>query len=179
MRSQTARTDGYIAFPYLKGEKTMDFLHVDKCDEHISLHDCIATGAYFREGKLGFEFENGFWVLSSHPENSLGETVRTDFSRVEYDLDEGQDFDATVYVFDDVDGYKSMRTYIPIQRFVDDINSGKYRLEFLYQYLGYGARIMECELIFDSVPYRKECEIKICADEVSYCWNNMREDAPW
>ncbi len=155
------------------------FYHYDTSDEHISLHDCIATRAYFRDGKLGFEFENGFWVLSSHPENNLGETVRTDFSRVEYDLDEGEDYDADVYAFDDIDGYKSMRTHIPIQKFVDDINSGKCRLEFLYQYLGYGARIIECELIFDTVPYRKECMIKIFYDDVKYCWNSLRCDATW
>lgn len=157
----------------------MNFLHTDKSDEHISLHDCIATGAYFRDGKLGFEFDNGFWALDSHPENSLGKTVRTDFSRVEYDLDEGQDYDVTIYCFDDVDGYKSIRTHIPTQKFVDDINAGKYRPEFLYRYLGYGAMILECELVFDKAPYRKECAIRICADEVTYSWNNLRADATW
>ena len=155
------------------------FCHYDTSDEHISLHDCVATEAYFKNGKLGFEFENGFWVLPTHPESGLSETVRTDKSLVEYDLDEGQDYDADVYVFDDIDGYKSMRTYIPIQKFVDDINSGRCRLEFLYQYLGFGARIIECELVFDTVPYRKECMIKICYDEVRYCWNNLRRDATW
>lgn len=157
----------------------MEFKQLNRRDEHFSLHDCIATRAYFRDGKLEFEFENGFWVLASHPENSIGEVVRTDFSKVEYILEDGEDYDANVYVFDDVDRYKSLRTCIPIQDFVDDINSGKYRLEFLYQFLGYGARIMECELIFDSIPYHRECEIKICADEVVYYWNTLREDATW
>lgn len=155
------------------------FCHYDTSDEHISLHDCIASRAYFKDGKLGFELDNGFWVLPTHPESGLNETARTDKSLVEYDLEDGEEYDVTIYVFENYKSDKTERKEIPLGRFVDELNAGKYSLEFLYQYLGFGARIIECELIFDTVPYRKECIIKICYDEVRYCWGNLRCDVTW
>ncbi len=52
-------------------------------------------------------------------------------------------------------------------------------LEFLYQYVDYNSRIIECELKFDKNPYYRECVMKISAPEVSYYRNNLREDSPW
>jgi GTP-binding protein len=48
------------------------------------LHDCIAEKAYFKDGVLGFEFSDGFWILPNHPESHLSKTVRTNFSKVEF-----------------------------------------------------------------------------------------------
>ena len=66
----------------------MNFSHCDHNEEHLTLHDCIATQAYFENGKLGFEFENGFWISPDHPESHLTKMVRTDFAKVEYTLTE-------------------------------------------------------------------------------------------
>jgi methyltransferase-like protein len=156
----------------------MEFSHCDKDEKYLSLHDCVVEKAYFQNGKLGFEFNNGFWITPDHPESNLSEIVRTDFSKVEYDLEDGEDYDATVYVFKETIN-KTIRTEWKIQKLVDKINNGKCKLEFLYQYINGISRIIECELVFNRQPYRIECLMKISALEVSYYWNNLREDRPW
>ena len=65
----------------------MNFSHCDKDEKYLSLHDCVAEQAYFENGKLGFEFNDGFWISPDHPESNLSNLVRTDFSKVEYKLE--------------------------------------------------------------------------------------------
>ena len=62
---------------------------------------------------------------------------------------------------------------------IDRINAGTHKLEFLYQYLDFNSRIVECELISAQEPYRQTCILKISAPEVRYYWNNLRADRPW
>jgi hypothetical protein len=151
------------------------FCHTDISDELFSLHDCIATGAYFRDGKLGFEFEDGFWVLPEHPESGLESVVRTSASTVEFHLTYEDDADVQTYVFTNLGTKQSIRTEGSIAKLVNDINNGKCKVEFLYQYLTFGSRIIECEIISARKPYRRECMLKIDADEVRYLWNNLTD----
>ena len=153
------------------------FCHTDTSDELFSLHDCIATGAYLRDGKLGFEFEDGFWVLPEHPESGLESVVRTRASTVEFHLTYGEDSDAQAYVFTDLTSKQSIRTEGSIAKLVNDINNGKCKVEFLYQYLAFGSRIIECEIISGHKPYRRECMLKIDANEVRYLWNDLTDRA--
>ena len=157
----------------------MNFSHCDHDEKYLTLHDCIAERAYFENGKLGFEFDDGFWVSPDHPESNLSDLVRTDHSKVEYTLEDGEDYDVTVYVFKKSFSNKVIRTEWTVQELVYKINTGKCKLEFLYQYIDYNSRIIECELKFDKKPYQQECIMKISAPEVSYYWNNLREDRPW
>lgn len=157
----------------------MEFFHCDNCERHLSLHDCIAERAYFENGKLGFEFNDGFWISPDHPESNLPDLVRTDFSKVEYVLEDGANYDVTIYVFKKKLFKKTFRIEWTIQQLLTNINSGKYKLEFLYQYVNYNSRIVECELKLNKKPYRQECILKISAHTVSYYWNNLREDRPW
>ena len=157
----------------------MTFSHCDQNETHLSLHDCIAEKAYFENGKLGFEFPDGFWICSDHPENNLSETVRTDFSKAEFTLENREADDVTVYVFQKNIFQKTVRTEWTVQQLVDQINSGKYRLEFLYQYLAYNSRMVECWLHFDKKPYMKECLISINASDVHYYWNHLCGDRVW
>ena len=157
----------------------MEFSHCDHDEWYLSLHDCIAERAYFKNGKLGFELNDGFWISPDHPESNLSNLVRTDFSRVEYTLEDGADYDVTIYVFKKTLFKKTIRIEWTIQELLNNINSGKYKLEFLYQYVDYSSRMIECELKLDKKPYHMECVIKISAPEVSYYWNNLREDRPW
>ena len=53
----------------------MNFSHCDHDEQYLTLHDCIAERAYFENGKLGFEFDDGFWVSPDHPESNLSELV--------------------------------------------------------------------------------------------------------
>ena len=77
----------------------MNFSHCNHDEKYLTLHDCIAERAYFENGKLGFEFNDGFWISPDHPESNLSNLVRTDFSKVEYKLEDGADYDVTIYVF--------------------------------------------------------------------------------
>ena len=157
----------------------MNFLHCDHNETYLSLHDCVAERAYFENGKLGFEFNDGFWVSPDHPDSHLDKLVKTDFSKVEYTLTDGADYDVTVYVFKRAYGKRMVGAEWTVEELVNNIHTGICKLEFLYQYLDYHARIVECALHFDKKPYHKECIIKISAPEVSYYWNNLREDRPW
>ena len=157
----------------------MHYSHCDQNEQDLSLHDCVAERAYFENGRLGFEFPDGFWISPDHPASDLSNLVRTDYSKVEYVLAFGDDCDVTVYVFEKSCFKKSIRTEWTVRELVDKINTGKCRLEFLYQYLDYNARIVECELKTDKKPYRKECLLKISAPEVHYYWNHLRKDCPW
>lgn len=49
----------------------MNFTHCDHIEQHISLHDCVSERAYFENGNLGFEFNDGFWILPDHPESNF------------------------------------------------------------------------------------------------------------
>ena len=67
----------------------MEFSRIDHNENHLSLHDCIAERAYFENGNLGFEFNDGFWISPDHPDSNLSKIVRTDLSKVEYALEDG------------------------------------------------------------------------------------------
>ncbi len=157
----------------------MDFLHCDKDEKHLSLHDCIAEHAYFKNGKLGFEFSDGFWIAPDHPSSNLSNIVRTDFSKAEYTLKDGEFYDVIVYVFKKSFFNKTIRIEYTIQELVEKINSGKCQLEFLYQYIDGDTRIVECQLNSDKKTYPRECIMKISATEVNYYWNNLCEDKTW
>ena len=157
----------------------MEFIHCDTDEKYLTLHDCFAERAYLEDGKLGFEFKDGFWILPDHPESNLSEVVRTDFSKAEYVLGRGHGFDVVVYVFEKTFFKKTVRTEWTVQKLMKEINSGKCRLEFLYQYVDDNCRIVECALRSDKKPYYRECMIKIYAPKVCYYWNNLREDCVW
>ena len=160
----------------------MTYLHCEHDEQHVSLHDCVAERAWFADGKLGFAFADGFWILPDHPENHLKQTVRTDASSVEFTLEDGLDCDITIYAFNGHPwGEFSGRTWT-LGELVDAINAGKCKLEFLYQFLGYKSRMVECELIFGDTPQnqnRHTCILRISAPEVRYDWNHLRADRVW
>lgn len=157
----------------------MEFSHCEYNENDLSLHDCIAERSYFENGKLGFEFDDGFWISPNHPDSNLSKVVRTDLSKVEYTLEDGSRYDVTVYVFKKTLFGKTIRCEWTVDKLVNEINNRKYRLEFLYQYIDGNTRIVDCELKSAKKPYRYECMMKISSSKVSYLWNNLREDRPW
>lgn len=161
------------------GESYMNFLHCNTDEKYLTLHDCVAERAYFEDGKLGFEFHNGFWISPDHPDSNLPNLVKTDFSKVEYVLKDGVDDDVTVYVFKENLFKKIFRVEWTIKKLINNINNGKCKLVFLYQYIDYDSKIIECELELNNKPYCWECILKIPAHEVNYYWNNLCEDKPW
>ncbi len=158
---------------------TTEFKNVDYSELHLSLHDCTAELVYIREGKLIFEFNDGFWILPSHPENPLGNTVRSDFSKVEYILDRKSIEDVAVYVFEETLFKKTVRKEWTLEEFIKNINCGKCRLEFLYQYTDESSRLIECMIWSDRRPYHREGIIKINSAQANYYWNNLCADRIW
>ena len=161
------------------GGSVMNFSHCDTDERHLSLHDCIAERAYFENGKLVFEFNDGFWISPDHPDSNLSKAFRTDFSKVEYTLEDGADYDVTIYVFEKTFFKRTIRYEWTVQDLINNINLGKCKLEFLYQYVDFHSRIVECELKLNKKPYHQECIMKISAPNVSYYWNNLCKDRPW
>ena len=81
----------------------MKFIHCDTNEMYITLHDCKVTRAYLRDGILGFDFEDGFWISPDHPHSNFTQLVKTDASKVEYLLEDGSGYvmylrsDGTIY----------------------------------------------------------------------------------
>lgn len=151
------------------------YKHYDKDGAAISLHDCKAEKATFEKGILTFYFpEDGFWICSDHEENSTGEAVRTDASEVRFHLLYETEDESQCYVFDKKSERKSVRKEWTISELVSAINSGKYQLEFLYRYAGgYKGLVFYCEICQKKKPYRRECQLWLSVQDVTYCWNEM------
>lgn len=155
------------------------YKHYDSDDGFLSLHDCDAKKIEFRDGTLTFFFPDGFWVLPEHEASDLKQVVRTDEAQVDFLLEDQDESNATIYVFTQSPFGKVIREEWPVAKLLDAINRMGFRLEFLYQYKGYNERIFDCWLWFDKKPYHRECELRIAASQVIYCWNNLCEDQPW
>ena len=151
------------------------YKHYDKDGAAISLHDCKAEKATFEKGILTFYFpEDGFWICSDHEENSTGEAVRTNASEVRFHLLYETEDESQCYVFDKKSERKSVRKEWTISELVSAINSGKYQLEFLYRYAGgYKELVFYCEICQKKKPYRRECQLWLSVQDVTYCWNEM------
>lgn len=151
------------------------YKHYDKDGAAISLHDCKAEKATFEKGILTFYFpEDGFWICSDHEENSTGEAVRTNASEVRFHLLYETEDESQCYVFDKKSERKSVRKEWTISELVSAINSGKYQLEFLYRYAGgYKGLVFYCEICQKKKPYRRECQLWLSVQDVTYCWNEM------
>lgn len=153
------------------------YKHYDKDGAAISLHDCRAEKASFENGVLSFYFpKDGFWVLSEHEANSTGEAVRTDASEVRFHLLYETENESQCYVFDKKSERKAVRKQWTLSELVSAINSGKYQLEFLYRYVGgYKEQVFYCEICQKKKPYRRECQLWLSVQDVTYCWNEFAE----
>ena len=154
------------------------YKHCDISDEYISLHDCHATKVTYENGVLTFVFQEGIWVVQGHPSNTTDKTLRTDVAEVEFYLENGDECDITLYVFEE-QSKKTVREEWELTKLIECINNEKYTLEFLYQYKGYHSMIIECWLWSDKKPYHRECELKLSLKGVKYCWNDLCEEKEW
>ncbi len=149
--------------------------HYDKDGAAISLHDSRAEKANFENGILTFYFPtDGFWIGSDHDANPTGEAVRTDASEVRFHLLYETDDESQCYVFDKKSERKAVRREWTLSELVSAINSGKYQLEFLYRYIGgYKEQVFTCEICQKKKPYRRECQLWLSVQDVTYCWNDV------
>ena len=117
------------------------YKHCDINDEYINLHDCHATKVIYENGVLTFVFHDGIWVIQGHPSNIVDKTLRTDVAEVEFHLESGDECDITLYVFEE-QSKKTVREEWELAKLIECVNSGRYTLEFLYQYKGYNSIII-------------------------------------
>ena len=157
----------------------MDYRHNEKNEEHLTLHDCRAVWVELKHGVLSFWFDEGFWVMGSHPENPTGKTVRTGPARVDYVLREQSGDDVSVDVFTRLRWPHALRTVWELPRLLKALNRDGWGLEFLYQYPGGWNRIIECWLWMPKKPFHKECQLKLDVAEVIYHWNELRPECEW
>lgn len=146
---------------------------------HISLHDCHADKMSFKDGTLSFEFSDGFWVLTEHPKNESEHVIRTDTSRVDFQIIDEEIDGIEIYVFKKGRNRKVIREEWETEKFISAVNSGDFRIEFLYEYKCYQSRLFKCCLWFDEKPCHYECEIILYSENTIYLWNNLRYDCVW
>ena len=63
--------------------------------------------------------------------------------------------------------------------FIDAVNCGDYRVEFITQYKSYQSILFKCWVWFEKSPYHYECEIILHTEQVTYNWNQLRYDCVW
>lgn len=146
---------------------------------NISLHDCRAEHIQFEHGVLSFSFSEGFWILPGHPQNKSEDCVRTDASQVDFQIID-EDFDGiTIYVFKKNWNGKTIREEWKLKNFLDEVNHGRFQVEFIDEYKSYQSRLFKCWLWFDVKPYHYECEIILRSENATYCWNELIYERVW
>lgn len=145
----------------------------------ISLHDCRATRMFINDGNLHFEYNDGFWVLTTNENNPHNETFKTDLSQLKVCNFEIEN----IYIFNKFRLFRRListkRIDITIETLIDNINNGKWELEFLYEYHTYQGMLFNCWIWMNQKPCHKECQIALQCDDMEYFWNNICIDKPW
>lgn len=154
--------------------------NADKNVNHsISLHDCRATSMSVQEHALLFHFDDGFWVSPTDKRNPFGNIVRTDKSEIQLVRFEVSD----IHIFKEVRVFHRMvstkRVSFSLEKLMANINSGKWELEFVYEYHAHKGVLYQCWIWMKQPPYHMECQIVIDCEEIEYHWNNLCEDRTW
>lgn len=155
------------------------YKHCDSNDCYISLHDCHAEKMSFDNGILSFVFPDGFWITQQHSLNSSENTVRTSSSQVDFQI-----------IYEEVDGieisvFRKKRNGMVIREdweamnFINAVNAGDFKIEFISQYKSYQSYLFKCWVLFDRKPYHSECEIILHSESALYRWNDLRYDCCW
>lgn len=151
----------------------MNWLHTQTAG--IGLHDCRATRLDVSDERLEFAFEDGFIVLPGNEHNPDGRILNTDRASLvisKYDLE-------SVYIFREFHLFRkpvlTIRKKITFSRLADMINSGKWQLEFITEYVGAFTVLYSCEIWSERKPYHRECQIEMVYGSIEYNWNSIAD----
>lgn len=156
------------------------FLHNDSDETHnqiLSLHDCVADNISYHDGILRFCFPDGFWITPHHRENHLGKTVRTDASAVDFSVADIDDI--LVRVFTRHIFRKTTVEIWEMKNIMNDVNNGKYIIEFICQYRSHFEQMWHCAIRSAKKPYYRECQIFIPDTAAVFRWNALRPGREW
>lgn len=157
------------------------FLHNDPDSYHdtkITLHDCIADKISYDNNVLTLNFPDGFWVVDSHEDSNLDVTVRTDSAQVDFEIEPDEFMEIYLDVFIKRKYRKTIVEYWDLEKLMKAVNSGKYQLEFTYQYRTHFEQMWQCMLRYKGCWYA-ECQLHIPYSTATYRWNKLREDKVW
>lgn len=153
--------------------------HSTKKTNDISLHDCCATRIFKDKHNLFFEFDNGIWAIANTAFNPNNRTFRTDKAQLKlcnFNID-------SIYIFKEIRLFRRIisthRIPLSFEKLTENINSGKWELEFIYEYTKYHETLFSCCICSAHKPYSIECQMILDYDDMECFWNNLREDNPW
>lgn len=168
-----------IGVENMNGRKIKMYKYCDLDDCYISLHDCQAEKMNFDNGILSFIFPAGFWVTGQHPQNKSNNTVCTDSSQVDFQIIGGKTDGMEINTFIENKAGKVIRENWEPINFINAVNTGDFRVEFITQYKGYQSFLFKCWAWFNKPPYHLECEIILYSERVTYSWNEFLYDCVW
>lgn len=153
-------------------------------DHHnIILHDCVVEKVTLDGDDLVMEFnDRGFWIGENNKQNQYGKMLRTDKSELrftDFEIDE-------IYIFKRYNLFRIFhhvsRVEISLEKFISNINSGKWTFEFLYEYYAgiesLGA-IFDCWIDVINKEKHYDCQLKLGCSKMIYSWNKICEDTTW
>ena len=155
------------------------YQHKENNSMCFSLHDCRAEKMYFSDGILSFVLPEGFWVLSHCIHNESENVVRTDSAQVDFSIIDEEKDGISIFVFKKSRNGNIIREEWGCDNFINVVNDGSFQLEFIDEYKGFQSRLFKCWVWFDKKPYHYECEIILHSEEVTYLWNQLRNDCVW
>ncbi len=123
--------------------------------ENLSLHDCRANRMSWEDGILSFFIPDGIWIVEK------GEAIKTNSSRVDFEVMDKNVDDVDIYLFRKTRSGKVIREQWKVDNFINAVNEGTFEVEFLYKYLGYQYILYKCCVWFKKAPYCYECEIEM------------------
>ena len=152
----------------------MSWLHTQSAG--ISLHDYRATYLAISGNQIEFTFEDGFLVLADNEHNPHKRHRKTDRSSLlirDHTLE-------SVYLFRELRLFGNriitVRKSITLNELAENINSGKWQLEFITEYTSYYTVLYNCEIWFDHRPYHMECQFEMVHGGIEYNWNNFADE---
>ena len=157
------------------------FKHNDADDSHdkvLTLHDCIAEKVSYTDGVLRFFLPDGFWITPTHKGNDLGKVVKTDSAVVDFRIANIDDIVVRVFTRNRF----TRRTKVEIwemRDLMESVNSGEYKIEFIYQYRTYFEQMWQCAIHSRKKLYYRECQLHLPDTEAVFRWNELRPDHEW
>lgn len=154
------------------------YKYCDSDDSYINLHDCCAEKIKFDNGILSFIFPDGFWITQQHSLNNSENIVLTSSSQVDFSIIDKNIDEIKIFMLNEKNG-KIVREKQNTIDFINSVNTGYIRIEFITQYKTHQHFRFECWVWFDEEPYYSGCEIILHSENAIYCWNNLRYDCCW